>query len=66
MPSNLTRRSVLLTAAAISLRAAVASLSPAMKRLSSYMTEAGTGPLPPEALEQTKEHILDTFAANFA
>ena len=34
-----------------------------MKRLSSYMTEAGTGPLPQEALEKTKEHILDTFAA---
>jgi 2-methylcitrate dehydratase PrpD len=47
----------------IPLRAAVASLSPAMKRLSSYMTEAGTGPLPQEALEKTKEHILDTFAA---
>jgi len=27
------------------------------------MTEAGTGPLPPEALEKTKQHILDTFAA---
>ncbi len=27
------------------------------------MTEAGTGPLPSEALEKTKEHILDTFAA---
>src|ERR1700722_17531924 len=61
--SNLTRRSILLAAAAIPLRAAVASPSPAMKRLSSYMTEAGTGPLPQEALEKTKEHILDTFAA---
>src|SRR6202044_958374 len=29
----------------------------------SYMTEAGTGPLPQEALEKTKQHILDTFAA---
>ncbi len=27
------------------------------------MTEAGTGPLPSEALEKTKEHIIDTFAA---
>jgi 2-methylcitrate dehydratase PrpD len=27
------------------------------------MTEAGTGPLPEEALEKTKQHILDTFAA---
>ena len=61
--SKVTRRTVLLTAAAIPLRAAVASLSPTMKRLNSYMTEAGTGPLPPEALEKTKQHILDTFAA---
>ncbi len=34
-----------------------------MARLSAYMTEAGTGPLPSEALEKTKEHIIDTFAA---
>jgi len=34
-----------------------------MSKLSAYMTEAGTGPLPPEALEKTKQHILDTFAA---
>ena len=27
------------------------------------MTEAGTGPLPAAALEATKQHILDTFAA---
>jgi len=27
------------------------------------MTEAGTGPLPAQALEATKQHILDTFAA---
>jgi 2-methylcitrate dehydratase PrpD len=50
-------------AAAIPLRAATVPLSPTMARLSSYMTEAGTGPLPPEALESTKQHILDTFAA---
>jgi 2-methylcitrate dehydratase PrpD len=62
--SNVTRRSVLLSAAAaIPLRAAVASISPAMSKLSAYMTEAGTGPLPPEALDKTKQHILDTFAA---
>jgi hypothetical protein len=61
--SKVTRRTVLLAAAAIPLRAAAASLSPTMKRLSSYMTEAGTAPLPPEALEKTKQHILDTFAA---
>jgi 2-methylcitrate dehydratase PrpD len=34
-----------------------------MLRLSAYMTEAGTGPLPPEAVEATQQHILDTFAA---
>jgi len=63
--SDVTRRSVLLTAAAaaIPLRAAVSPISPTMARLSSYMTEAGTGPLPAAALEATKEHILDTFAA---
>jgi 2-methylcitrate dehydratase PrpD len=63
----MTRRSFAAAAAAsviaLPLRAAVASISPAMKRLSSYMTEAGTGTLPEEALEKTKQHILDTFAA---
>jgi 2-methylcitrate dehydratase PrpD len=34
-----------------------------MTRLSSYMSEAGGQPLPQEALENTKQHILDTFAA---
>jgi 2-methylcitrate dehydratase PrpD len=34
-----------------------------MTRLSSYMSEAGAQPLPQEALENTKQHILDTFAA---
>ena len=63
----MTRRSFAAAAAAsviaLPLRAAAASISPVMKRLSSYMTEAGTGPLPQEALEKTKQHILDTFAA---
>jgi 2-methylcitrate dehydratase PrpD len=64
----MTRRSFAAATAAsvigIPLRAATAqATSPAMARLSSYMTEAGTGPLPQEALEKTKEHILDTFAA---
>jgi 2-methylcitrate dehydratase PrpD len=64
--NNMTRRSfaAITAAAALPLRAAVAqATSPVMKRLSSYMTEAGTGPLPPEALDKTKQHILDTFAA---
>jgi 2-methylcitrate dehydratase PrpD len=61
----MTRRSfaAITAAAALPLRAAVASISPAMAKLSAYMTEAGTGPLPPEALDKTKQHILDTFAA---
>jgi 2-methylcitrate dehydratase PrpD len=62
----MTRRSfaAVAAAAALPLRAATTqTTSPAMARLSSYMAEAGTGPLPPEALENTKQHILDTFAA---
>jgi 2-methylcitrate dehydratase PrpD len=61
--NNLTRRSVLIAAAAVPLRAATASVSPTMTRLSSYMSEAGSKPLPEEALDKTKQHILDTFAA---
>jgi len=34
-----------------------------MTRLSSYMSEAGQRALSEEALEKTKHHILDTFAA---
>jgi len=52
-----------MAAAAIPLRAATASPSPTMTRLSSYMSEAGSQPLPEEALDKTKQHILDTFAA---
>ena len=66
MSNNVTRRSfaaTLATAAALPLRAASAPLSPAMAKLSSYMTEAGSNPLPEEALEHTKRHILDTLAA---
>jgi 2-methylcitrate dehydratase PrpD len=68
MKSNdLTRRSfaagAVAAAVAIPLRAASASLSPTMAKLSSYMSEAGERALPEEALEHTKRHILDTFAA---
>jgi 2-methylcitrate dehydratase PrpD len=68
MKSNdLTRRSfaagAVAAAVAIPLRAASASLSPTMTKLSSYMSEAGERALPEEALEHTKRHILDTFAA---
>jgi 2-methylcitrate dehydratase PrpD len=37
--------------------------SPVMSRLSSYMAEAKDRLLPPEALEKTKQIVLDTFAA---
>ncbi len=61
--SDLTRRSFVLAAAAVPLAAAGAPLSPTMSKLSAYMSEAGSHPLPEEALEHTKRHILDTFAA---
>jgi len=60
---NVTRRSFVLAAAAAPLAAASATISPAMARLSAYMSDAGRRPLPEEALEKTKQHILDTFAA---
>src|ERR1700722_3224734 len=68
MPNNkMTRRSFVVStaAAAVALPAVAASssVSPAMAKLSSYMTEAGSNPLPEEALQKTKQHILDTFAA---
>ncbi|MGA2880197.1 MAG: MmgE/PrpD family protein [Bryobacteraceae bacterium] len=65
--NNITRRSfaagAVAAAVAIPLRAVSASLSPTMAKLSSYMSEAGERALPEEALEHTKRHILDTFAA---
>lgn len=64
---NITRRSFIATGiaagGAIPLLAASASPSSVMLRLSSYMSEAGGRTLPEEAVEQTKQHILDTFAA---
>jgi 2-methylcitrate dehydratase PrpD len=38
-------------------------LSPVMERLSAYMAEAASRDLPPEVIENTKQHILDTLAA---
>ncbi len=38
-------------------------LSPAMGKLSAYMSEAGNHALPGEVVEKTKQHILDTLAA---
>jgi 2-methylcitrate dehydratase PrpD len=39
------------------------AISPLMERLSTYMSEAATRPLPKEVVEKAKHHILDTFAA---
>jgi 2-methylcitrate dehydratase PrpD len=61
--NNITRRSFVAVAAALPLSAANTPLSPTMARLSAYMTETGSRALPEEALEKTKQHILDTFAA---
>lgn len=65
--TNITRRSFALAAVtaplATRLSAAAPTISPVMTRLSAYMAEAGSHPLPEEALEKTKQHILDTFAA---
>jgi 2-methylcitrate dehydratase PrpD len=65
------RRSVLncvggLVAAAVSpgeSAGAQAPISPVMARLSAYMSEARDRPLPAEAIEATKHHVLDTLAA---
>src|SRR5207302_9968376 len=38
-------------------------ISPVMEKLSAYMAEARNRALPDNALQDTKHHILDTFAA---
>ena len=40
-----------------------ANISPMMLRLSTYMSEARNDALPEKVLQETKHHILDTFAA---
>ena len=40
-----------------------AAVSPAIEQLGNYMAAAATRALPPEALEYTKHHVLDTLAA---
>lgn len=42
---------------------AAAGISPMMLKLSTYMSEARNSPLPDKVLQETKHHILDTFAA---
>jgi 2-methylcitrate dehydratase PrpD len=39
------------------------AISPVMRRLSSYVSEAGKKQLPAAVIEKTKHHILDTIAA---
>jgi len=71
-PTNLTRREWVRRAAwaaaagtlaggRISLRAE--DVSPVLLKLSEYMTEARNAALPDKVLQETKHHILDTFAA---
>ena len=67
----MTRRTMLQTAGGAcaaaafrsSARGATEAASPIMTKLSAYMSEAAGRALPEEALEKTKHHILDTFAA---
>lgn len=44
-------------------RGAEAPISAVMARLSSYMADSARHALPDDAVESTKQHILDTFAA---
>ena len=70
-PQRTTRRGVLKRAGGViavgafsmSARLSAQPAGPVITELSRYMSEAGTSPLPEEALEKTKEHILDTLAA---
>jgi len=66
MPS-LTRRGLLQSSilATLPIRRTLAAdpISPVMVRLSTYMADAKDRPLPAEAVEKTKQIILDTFAA---
>jgi len=67
MDSMLTRRSLFQCAGLATILArrgiSAAAISPAMSALSGYMSEAGSRALPGEAIEKTKQHILDTLAA---
>jgi 2-methylcitrate dehydratase PrpD len=66
MIARITRRRVLqssVLALPLGRVLAAGTVSPVMERLSSYMAEAKDRPLPLEAVEKTKQIILDTFAA---
>ena len=68
---NLTRRDLMqraawaLAAAALpgGVDLAAEDISPMMLKLSAYMSEARNSALPEKVLQETKHHILDTFAA---
>jgi hypothetical protein len=69
-PSRTMTRRTVIGRGALALVAAVlptarlrAEVSPVMERLSRYMAAAKDHPLPAEALEAVKHHVLDTFAA---
>ena len=70
-PGNLSRRDLiqraawLLAATTVPAGALLAAdeISAPMLKLSSYMAEARNTPLPDNVLQETKHHILDTFAA---
>ena len=59
------RAALALAAAALPSRAphAAEDISPMMLKLSTYMSEARNSALPEKVLQETKHHILDTFAA---
>ncbi len=73
--SSLTRRDLVQRAAWVLAAAAIpggaqlaaqdagANISPMMLKLSAYMSEARNNALPDKVLQETKHHILDTFAA---
>src|SRR5467141_2902748 len=69
--TNFTRRGLLQRAAWMTAAAAIPGVakvaaqdvSPVMTALSAYMSEARNRELPDKVLQETKHHILDTFAA---
>jgi len=69
--SDLSRRDLMQRAAWVlaatalpgSVNLSAEDISPAMLKLSAYMSEARNAELPEKVIEETKHHILDTFAA---
>ena len=71
-PQSITRRSWLRNVGAMTVAGALfgkafaaerEQISRVMEKLSSYMADARSRALPEQALEQTRHHIVDTFAA---